>query len=327
MQSYLLRALAGERARLPEQVHVSRAPTAGRPADILRLPRATRLRLVRLAEAGAVARRTASRELARATHRAQRAWPRSAGDRSRRGAPRPADPAEPVEVRATSRRSSCRRRRRRRSPAAPSDAHPCHRAPRRRCRTPARARRRQHVGRAAAAGRADRRESGAGTQPRQRLRHRRRRRQLRRSLRSAPDARRTSDQPAAVPPPAPAGARRRATPPRRAGSRPVRLSPAPADAAPRRAIAMQIDRRAPTARGAWSRRRRPPAVRGAAGAAAGPCPARTGLALQSAASSSRSARRRPRRRCRRALRAARRASRRPCARRAPSSLRFGLGVT
>lgn len=50
MQSYLLGALARERARLPEHLHVLARAYGWSATEILRLPRAMRLRLVHLAE-------------------------------------------------------------------------------------------------------------------------------------------------------------------------------------------------------------------------------------------------------------------------------------
>lgn len=59
MQSYLLAALSAERARLPAQMHVLARAYGWSVAEILDLPRSTRLQLVRLAE-GALAPRRAS---------------------------------------------------------------------------------------------------------------------------------------------------------------------------------------------------------------------------------------------------------------------------
>ncbi len=59
MQSYLLRALAGERARLPEHLHILARAYGWSASEILRLPRATRITLVRLAEGALSPRRTA----------------------------------------------------------------------------------------------------------------------------------------------------------------------------------------------------------------------------------------------------------------------------
>jgi hypothetical protein len=59
MQSYLLRALARERARLPEHLHVLARAYGWSATEILRLPRATRIRLVQLAEGALSPRRIA----------------------------------------------------------------------------------------------------------------------------------------------------------------------------------------------------------------------------------------------------------------------------
>ena len=59
MQSYLLRALARERARLPEHLHVLARAYGWSATEILGLPRGTRLQLVRLAEGKLAPRRTA----------------------------------------------------------------------------------------------------------------------------------------------------------------------------------------------------------------------------------------------------------------------------
>ena len=59
MQSYLLRALARERAQLPEHLHVLARAYGWSATEILRLPRATRLRLVQLAQRALAPRRTA----------------------------------------------------------------------------------------------------------------------------------------------------------------------------------------------------------------------------------------------------------------------------
>ena len=59
MQSYLLRALARERARLPHHLHALARAYRWSATEILRLPRSTRVQLVRLAEDALSPRRTA----------------------------------------------------------------------------------------------------------------------------------------------------------------------------------------------------------------------------------------------------------------------------
>lgn len=57
IQSYLLRALAAERARLPEHLHVLARAYGWSASEILGLPRSTRIKLVRLAEGALSPRR------------------------------------------------------------------------------------------------------------------------------------------------------------------------------------------------------------------------------------------------------------------------------
>lgn len=59
MQSYLLRALARERARLPEHLHILARAYGWSATEILDLPRSARLRLVGLAESALSPRRIA----------------------------------------------------------------------------------------------------------------------------------------------------------------------------------------------------------------------------------------------------------------------------